>query len=79
MKDFDKRGQIRREREKQGKVKKKCEVDCETVKDKTREIERRGEDVKKVPITEWGGWGGSNWLAEIKEGEKKKKKSEILK
>lgn len=52
MKDFDKRGQIRREREKQGKAKKKCEVDCETVKDKTREIERRGEDVKKVEITE---------------------------
>lgn len=43
MKDVDKRGQIRREREKQGKAKKKCEVDCETVKDKTRGRLREGE------------------------------------
>lgn len=33
-------------RGKRGKVKKKCLVDCETVKDKTREIVRRVDNVK---------------------------------
>lgn len=47
VRDWDKRGEIRDGEEKQMKVKKKCLVNCETVKDKTWKIET-GRDEREI-------------------------------